>query len=83
MYSKIKGKFMVVSDRDFCYAGKIFESADNTILIFTSIEHPSCPVNDGVVRGSLHLSGWFLTKKSETETNLTTVLCSDPNGSVP
>ncbi|HXH74104.1 MAG TPA: START domain-containing protein [Bacteriovoracaceae bacterium] len=75
-----------VSDRDFVYEAKVsVNKPDQSVeILIKSVEHKDAPPVDGVVRGELQLSRYFLRSVEDgTKTYIEVEILADPKGSLP
>jgi uncharacterized membrane protein len=75
-----------VSDRDFVYSTKVnVDRVHKTIeILVESVEHKDAPPVEGVIRGHLHQSRYFLRSVENGEkTYIEVEILADPKGSVP
>lgn len=75
-----------VSDRDFVYSTKVnVNKADRSVeILVESVEHKDAPPVEGVVRGQLHLSRYFLKSlDKDSRTHIEVEILADPKGSLP
>jgi hypothetical protein len=71
-----------VSDRDFVYAYKAVPRDDGIVMVAKSVEF-GVPEREGIVRGEVTATGYFLKRVGERRTEITYLLCLDPKGSLP
>jgi len=72
-----------VSNRDFLLANYVQHTAEFSVSVNFSVEHPSVPPVRGVVRAHTEVGGFICRKLGERETRVTFVLCMDPRGAIP
>jgi START domain len=75
-----------LSDRDFVYETKVnVNKIEKTVeILIESTTHKNAPLVDGVIRGHLHQSRYFLKSIEEgKKTYLEVEILADPKGSVP
>ena len=70
------------SDRDFIYVVKEYERGGGALIVAKSIDTGLADV-DGVVRGDLKCSCFFLKKINNKSTEVTLFYCVDPKGLIP
>jgi hypothetical protein len=71
-----------VSPRDFVYAQKVMEREDGIFIVAKSVEM-GVPEREGVVRGEVIASGFYLRKVEERKTEVSYLACADPKGLLP
>jgi len=71
-----------LSDREFVYAQSWKQEGDNYTLCTTSVEHPSVPVTEDFVRGSMW-SAFFIESLEAGKFRLTNTGYVDPAGDIP
>ena len=75
-----------LSDRDFIYRAefKYFPKAETFVLNLQNAEHKSMPKREGVVRGKIIESNYFISKTDKPGvTKMAVEILVDPMGSVP
>ena len=72
-----------LADRDFVYACKTYEASDGLFCLAKSMEIAGIPSQEGIVRGEVINSGYYLRRLTPTSTEVTLMLSTDPKGSVP
>lgn len=74
-----------IANRDFVFHAKLTPSPDlKTVLVtIQSTEDDAEPVRDGVVRGTLNSSRFFLESINDQQTRVTVEIHADPKGSIP
>jgi hypothetical protein len=71
-----------VSHRDFVYAGKVIQRDDGLLLAAKSVDM-GVPERDGIVRGEVITSGFYLKRIGERQTEVTYLTCADMKGMLP
>ena len=71
-----------VSNRDFVYACRTIERSDGLMLVGKSID-AGVPEKDGLVRGEVIASAFYLKRIGENLTEVTYIVSVDPKGMIP
>jgi hypothetical protein len=71
-----------VSHRDFVYAMKVYERPDGLLVVGRSVEF-GVPEREGIVRGEIVASGFYLKRLGGRRTELTFMASVDMKGSLP
>lgn len=73
-----------LSNRDFCNMRAWMEFTNGDYCIFNhSVPHAECPVRKKVVRGTSHLTGYYVRPMASGGCSLIYITHSDMNGSIP
>ena len=81
IYQKGKGKLMV-DPRDTVTCALVVETADEVLMVATSVEDKDHPPVKGTVRAEVLMQAWRLTRNG-ANTDVAFLIQFDPKGSIP